>query len=117
MGELTSSGRISKSACPSWELNIGSLRPNTRKPTEKRKRRIGNYKKHPQQNHREGRQRLVKQIRRSFVGLSNGVQDADRYDPLSIRLWKSLPPSGGVEHKAYWAIKEMNLDLDAAVVK
>jgi hypothetical protein len=24
----------------------------------------------------------------------NGVQDTDRYDPFSIRLWKSLPPSG-----------------------
>jgi transposase InsO family protein len=43
---------------------------------------------------REARQRLVKQIRWSFVGVSNGVQDTDRYDPLSIRLWKSLPPSG-----------------------
>jgi hypothetical protein len=30
-------------------------------------------KKHPQQNHREGRQRLVKEIRRSFVGISNDV--------------------------------------------
>jgi transposase InsO family protein len=46
-----------------------------------------------QQNLREGRQGLVKEIRRSFVGISNGVQDTDRYDPLSIRLWKSLPPS------------------------
>jgi transposase InsO family protein len=45
-------------------------------------------------NRREERQRLVKEIRRSFMGLSNGVQDTDRYDPLSIRLWKSLPPSG-----------------------
>jgi transposase InsO family protein len=25
---------------------------------------------------------------------NRGVQDTDRYDPLSIRLWKSLPPSG-----------------------
>jgi hypothetical protein len=41
-GELTSPGRISKSACPSWGLNIGSLRPITHKPTEKRKRQIGN---------------------------------------------------------------------------
>jgi transposase InsO family protein len=24
----------------------------------------------------------------------NGVQDTDSYDPFSIRLWKSLPPSG-----------------------
>jgi hypothetical protein len=38
----SSPGRISKSACPSWELNIRSLRPITRKPTNKRKRRIGN---------------------------------------------------------------------------
>jgi transposase InsO family protein len=28
-----------------------------------------------------------------LCGLSNGVQDTDRYDPLAIRLWKSLPPS------------------------
>jgi hypothetical protein len=35
-------GRISKSACPSWELNIGSLQPIIHKPTDKRKHRIGN---------------------------------------------------------------------------
>jgi transposase InsO family protein len=35
-----------------------------------------------------------KKIRRSFVGVSNDIQDTDRYDPLSIRLWKSLPPCG-----------------------
>jgi transposase InsO family protein len=45
-------------------------------------------------NHREGRQGLVKEIRRSLVGISNSVQDTDRYDPLSIHLWKSLSPSG-----------------------
>jgi hypothetical protein len=37
-------GKISKSDCPSWELNIGSLRPITHKPTDKRKHRIGNSK-------------------------------------------------------------------------
>jgi transposase InsO family protein len=40
-----------------------------------------------------GGKRLVKEIRWSFVGVSKGVQDTDRYDPLSIRLWKSFPPS------------------------
>jgi hypothetical protein len=33
MGGLTSPGRISKGACPSWELNIGSLRPIIHKTT------------------------------------------------------------------------------------
>jgi hypothetical protein len=35
-------GKISKSACPSWGFNIGFLRPITHKPTDKRKRQIGN---------------------------------------------------------------------------
>jgi hypothetical protein len=35
-------GKNFKSACPSWELNIGSLRPITHKPTDKRKHRICN---------------------------------------------------------------------------
>jgi hypothetical protein len=35
MEELTSPGRISKSACPSWGLNIGSLQPIIHKPTDK----------------------------------------------------------------------------------
>jgi hypothetical protein len=51
------------------------------------------------------------------MGLSNGVQNTDRYDPLSIPLWKACHLPVELEHKAYWAIKEMNLDLDAAMVK
>jgi hypothetical protein len=51
------------------------------------------------------------------MGLSNDVQDTDRYDPLSIHLWKACHLSVELEHKAYWATKEMNLDLDAAMVK
>jgi transposase InsO family protein len=43
---------------------------------------------------KKGRQGLVKEVRRSFVGISNDVQNTDRYDPLSICLWQSLSPSG-----------------------
>jgi hypothetical protein len=35
-------GKNFKSSCPSWELSIGSLRLITHKPTDKRKRQIGN---------------------------------------------------------------------------
>jgi hypothetical protein len=35
-------GKNSKSACLSWELNIWSLRPIIHKPTDKQKHRIGN---------------------------------------------------------------------------
>jgi hypothetical protein len=35
-------GKNFKKCLSSWELNIGSLRPTTRKPTDKRKHRIGN---------------------------------------------------------------------------
>jgi hypothetical protein len=35
MEELTSLGRISKSTCPSWGLNIGSLPPIINKTLEK----------------------------------------------------------------------------------
>jgi hypothetical protein len=35
-------GKNFKGACPTWELNIRSLRPITHKPTYKRKHRIGN---------------------------------------------------------------------------
>jgi transposase InsO family protein len=50
--------------------------PQTNRQTETSNRQ------HPQQNLREGRQGLVKEIRWSFVGVSNSVQDTDRYDPL-----------------------------------
>jgi tRNA U38,U39,U40 pseudouridine synthase TruA len=51
------------------------------------------------------------------VGVSNGVQDTDRYDPLSIIDGKACYLPVELEHKAYWAIKELNHDLYAMVVK
>jgi hypothetical protein len=79
------------------------------------------------------------------MGISDGVQDTDMYDSIPISLWKSMSSSGWeyqtvfktligmtpyqlvygkachllveLEHKAYWVIKEMNLDLDVVRVK
>jgi hypothetical protein len=51
------------------------------------------------------------------VGVSNGVQDIDMYDPYQFVYGKACYLPAELEHKAYWAIKEMNLDLDAVVVK
>jgi hypothetical protein len=45
-------------------------------------------------NYREGRQGLVEEVGWSFVGISNGIQDIDRYGHLSICLWQSLSASG-----------------------
>jgi hypothetical protein len=51
------------------------------------------------------------------VGLLNGIQDTVRYAPYKFIYVKACHLPVELEHKAYWAIKEMNLDLDAAVVK
>jgi hypothetical protein len=60
---------------------------------------------------------LVKEIRWSFVGVSNGVQDTIGMTRYQFVYGKACHIPVELDHKAYWAIKEMNLGLDAAVVK
>jgi hypothetical protein len=49
----------------------------------------------------------------SLVGISNGVQDNDRYDPYQFVYGKSCHLLDELEHKAHCKIKEVNLDVDA----
>jgi hypothetical protein len=72
---------------------------------------------YPQQNHREGRQGLVKEIRRIFVDIRTAFKTPIGMTPYQFIYGKDCHLPVELENKAYWAIKEINLDLDATVVK
>jgi hypothetical protein len=60
---------------------------------------------------------LVKEVRWRFVGISTAFKTPIGMTPYQFVYGKACHLLVELEHKAYWAIKEMNLDLDAAVVK
>jgi hypothetical protein len=60
---------------------------------------------------------LVKEIRQSFVAYQTTFKTPIGMIPYQFVYGKACHLPIELEHKAYWAIKEMNLDLDAAMVK
>jgi hypothetical protein len=118
MEELTSPRRISKSAWPSWELTIGSLRPITHKPMDKRKRRIGNYKKSIlNKTIEKGGKDWSKKLDGALWAYRTTFKTPIGMTPYQFVYGKACHLPVELEHKAYWAIKKMNLDLDAVAVK
>jgi hypothetical protein len=51
------------------------------------------------------------------MGISDGTQNTNSMTPYQFVYGKSCHLLLELEHKAYWAIKEMNLDVDAARIK
>jgi hypothetical protein len=104
MEELTSPGRISKSACPSWELSIAEtsnrqLKSILNKTIEK------------------GGKDWSKKLDGALWAYRMEFKTPISMTPYQFVYGKACHLPVELEHKAYWAIKEMNLDLDAAVVK
>jgi hypothetical protein len=117
MEELTSPVRISKGACPSWELNIGSLRPITHKPTDKRKTSNRQLKSILNKTIEKGGKDWSKKLDGALWVYRTAFKTPIGMTPYQFVHGKACHLPVELEYKAYWAIKEMNLDLDAAVVK
>jgi hypothetical protein len=75
-------------------------------------------KKHPQQNHREGRGKdWSKKLDGALWAYRTVFKTLIGLIPCQFVYVKACHLPAELKHKAYCAIKEMNLDLDAAVVK
>jgi hypothetical protein len=117
MEEHTSREIVLESACPSWESSIEWQRLTTHNPMVKRKLQIGNSKsilnKTVEKRGKDwskkldGALRAHRKTHKTPIGMT----------PYQFVYGKSCHLPLELEHKAYWAIKEMNLDVDAMRIK
>jgi hypothetical protein len=95
-------------------LNIGFPPPIIHKPTDKQKHRIGNILNKTLE---KGDKDWSKKLDGALWAYRTAFKTQIGMTPYKFVYGKACHLPVELEHKAYWAIKEMNLDLHAAVVK
>lgn len=60
------------------------------------------------------KERLVSSVERCIIGIPDSIQDVDWHVTLPYSVRESLSSAVELEHRAYWAIKQLNFDLTKA---
>jgi hypothetical protein len=117
MEEHTSREIVLESACPNWESSIEWPQLTTHKPMVKQKLQIGNSKSILNKTVEKGGKDWSKKLDGALWAYRTTHKTPIGMTPYQFVYGKCCHLPLELEHKAYWAIKERNLDVDTARIK